>query len=435
MINPTIQDPEWYPQHPEGWKMCRVKTAIESFESGVWGEDPYGDDSSTPVIRSNELDEDGTWRVTTPALRLLSSSEKKKARLREGDLLIVKSSGSHAHIGKTAVVTKEIEELGSCFSNFTGRIRVLPYRTNSRFLWYFLNNSPGRDQLFYYGTTTTGLINLSATSIGVGVFAVPPFPEQQRIAAYLDASCTAIDAAVAAKCRQLETLEELRRATLHAAFANESWPVERVKDVATKIGSGVTPEGGAAGYLDEGIPLLRSQNVHFDGLRLDDVAFISEETHADMAGSQLKPRDVLLNITGASIGRCTFVPDDFAEGNVNQHVCFIRVNHQLDNRFLALFLSSPMGQGQVFSSFTGASRQGLSHKELGLISIPLPVLTVQRDSVSKIEQHDARQNHVRKGIESQIATLTAYRKSLIHECVTGQRRITEADLNHVKAHG
>ena len=39
------------------------------------------------------------------------------------------------------------------------------------------------------------------------------------------------------------------------------------------------------------------------------------------------------------------------------------------------------------------------------------------------------------GIETQIATLTAYRKSLIHECVTGQRRVTEAVLNQVKAYG
>ncbi len=189
-----MQDPKWYPILPEGWRMTRVKAVFESFDSGVWGEDPYDDDSSTPVIRSNEIDEGGNWRVTTPALRLLSPSEKEKARLREGDLLIVKSSGSHAHIGKTAVVTKKIEDLGSCFSNFTGRIRVLPCRANSRFLWYFLNNSPGRDQLFYYGTTTTGLINLSATSIGVGVLALPPLPEQERIVVYLDARCAVLDA-------------------------------------------------------------------------------------------------------------------------------------------------------------------------------------------------------------------------------------------------
>ena len=52
-----------------------------------------------------------------------------------------------------------------------------------------------------------------------------------------------------------------------------------------------------------------------------------------------------------------------------------------------------------------------------------------------IEQHDLKQTSLFGCIESQIATLTAYRKSLIHECVTGQRRVTEADISRVKAHG
>jgi type I restriction enzyme, S subunit len=262
---------------------------------------------------------------------------------------------------------------------------------------------------------------------------LPPLPEQRRIAAYLDASCAAIDAAVAAKRRQLETLDALRKSTLHGFFADNSGAInERVKDVAAKITSGVTPDGGSAGYLDSGIPLLRSQNVHFDGLRLDDVAYISDETHAGMRGSQLKPRDVLLNITGASIGRCTFVPDGFGEGNVNQHVCVIRSGPRVDHRFLAAFLSSPRGQDQIFSTFTGASRQGLSHSDLGLIRIPFPKLSVQREIVAKIEHYDLKQRSLFGCIETQIATLTAYRKSLIHECVTGQRRVTEDNVKQVQ---
>ena len=280
-----------------------------------------------------------------------------------------------------------------------------------------------------------------ATAKGVGYPAVddkdfqsfdiplPPFTEQQRIAAYLDASCAAIDAAVAAKRRQLETLDALRLSIIHSFFTSQSYaPSERIKDIAAKITSGVTPEGGASGYLDNGIPLLRSQNVHFDGLRLDDVAYISAEIHAGMRGSQLRARDVLLNITGASIGRCTFVPDGFGEGNVNQHVCIIRPGPCVDYRYLTAFISSSMGQDQILSTFTGASRQGLSHSDLGLIRIPLPKLKVQQEIVAKIEQHDSQYIQIHRCIESQISTLTAYRKSLIHECVTGQRRITEVDV-------
>jgi len=315
----------------------------------------------------------------------------------------------------------------------TGEILAFkPERVRSRFLFYCIA-SPWfieRSKMLAYGAKMPR-VNWP-TQLALFNLPLPPLLEQERIAAYLDASCAAIDAAVAAKRQQLETLDLLRKSMLHIIFSKTDWPTERIKDVAIKIGSGITPEGGASTYLDSGIPFLRSQNIHFDGLHLDDVAYISEETHASMANSQLYPGDVLLNITGASIGRCTFVPDTFGDGNVNQHVCITRPAPRLDHRFLSAFLSSPMGQSQVFSTFTGASRQGLSHKDLGLIRIPYPRLQEQYEIVNAIEQHDKKYRQIRNCIEAQIVTLIAYRKSLIHECVTGQRRVTNADLASVE---
>ncbi len=329
---------------------------------------------------------------------------------------------SRATIGAVRIAGTELTT-NQGFISFVCDERVL----HNRFLYYVITGFLG--EYFAEIAPGTTFSEISRGKAKREPIAFPPTPEQQRIAAYLDVSCAAIDAAVAAKCRQLETLDALRKSIIHAFFADHGGVIEeRVKDVAAKITSGVTPEGGAAGYLDSGIPLLRSQNVHFDGLRLDDVAYISAETHAGMSGSQVKSRDVLLNITGASIGRCTFVPDGFGEGNVNQHVCIIRPGPCADHRFLATFLSSPMGQDQILSTFTGASRQGLSHSDLGLIRMPFPKINVQREIVWKIEDHDVKHRKLFGCLETQIATLTAYRKSLIHECVTGQRRITEADV-------
>jgi type I restriction enzyme S subunit len=112
-------------------------------------------------------------------------------------------------------------------------------------------------------------------------------------------------------------------------------------------------------------------------LELDDVAFIGEDTHAAMAGTQLHANDVLLNITGASIGRCTYVPEGFGEGNVNQHVCIIRPAAGVNHRFLSYCLAAPWGQDQILSAFTGASRQGLGQRDLGEIQIPLPRIAEQ----------------------------------------------------------
>lgn len=81
------------------------------------------------------------------------------------------------------------------------------------------------------------------------------------------------------------------------------WKNLRIKDIVNKIGNGVTPKGGSNVYIDEGIPFLRSQNVHYNGLKLDNVSYISSELSDSMSFSKLKPLDVLINITGASIGR------------------------------------------------------------------------------------------------------------------------------------
>jgi type I restriction enzyme S subunit len=69
------------------------------------------------------------------------------------------------------------------------------------------------------------------------------------------------------------------------------------------------------------------------------------------------------------------------------------------------------------------------------LRVVIPPRDEQKEICAEIERRTKECNAVKAAIETQIATLTAYRKSLIHECVTGQRRITEADLNRVKAHG
>lgn len=107
------------------------------------------------------------------------------------------------------------------------------------------------------------------------------------------------------------------------------WAIQRIKDVIVKIGSGVTPKGGSEVYVCEGIPLLRSQNVYDEGLRIDDVSFIDEAIHSKMKSSQLKPNDILINITGASIGRTCVVPYSMPRANINQHIIFLRVKHRL----------------------------------------------------------------------------------------------------------
>ena len=124
-------------------------------------------------------------------------------------------------------------------------------------------------------------------------------------------------------------------------WALMAWEVVRLGEETTHVGSGVTPRGGKSAYTSSGITFLRSQNVYFEGLELDDVVFIPTEIDDVMRRSRVQPNDVLLNITGASIGRCTVVPADLGPANVNQHVCIVRTTEKLNPRFVWKWLSTP----------------------------------------------------------------------------------------------
>jgi len=113
----------------------------------------------------------------------------------------------------------------------------------------------------------------------------------------------------------------------------EDWEVKELKTLVSKVGSGITPRGGEKNYKSEGRYFLRSQNIGWGNLILDDVAFIDEKTHNGFSGTELKHKDVLLNITGASIGRSAIVNDIVVGGNVNQHVCIIRPKENLYSSF------------------------------------------------------------------------------------------------------
>jgi len=149
------------------------------------------------------------------------------------------------------------------------------------------------------------------------------------------------------------------------------WSNKKIGNIASKVGSGSTPRGGAEAYTDHGIIFIRSQNVNNDQLLLDDVAYIPEETHVKMSGSKVIANDILLNITGASIGRSCVVPHDFTEANVNQHVCIIRTPND-DPIFVQSFLSSENGQNAIQSKQAGGGREGLNFQAIRSIDFHFP---------------------------------------------------------------
>lgn len=158
----------------------------------------------------------------------------------------------------------------------------------------------------------------------------------------------------------------------------EEWETVKIGTITKKVGSGVTPRGGETVYRSKGHPFVRSQNVGWGRLLLNDIAYIDEETHKKQLNTTLELNDVLLNITGASIGRCAVVNEMIVNGNVNQHVCIIRSNGAVDSEFLCNYLLSNYGQKQIESFQVGGNRQGLNFEQIKSIRISIPTLDEQK---------------------------------------------------------
>ena len=171
----------------------------------------------------------------------------------------------------------------------------------------------------------------------------------------------------------------------------DNWVWTTIEEICSKIGSGSTPRG--SNYSVKGIPFFRSQNVYNDRLVYDDIKYISEEVHQKMKGTEVLANDLLLNITGGSLGRCVVVPADFNCGNVSQHVCIMRSVLVEPEYFHALVLSSYFTKSM---KITGSGREGLPKYNLEQMYFPLPPLTEQQRIVTEIEHWFALLDQIEK---------------------------------------
>ena len=195
------------------------------------------------------------------------------------------------------------------------------------------------------------------------------------------------------------------------------WAWSTVGGICSKTGSGSTPRGGKSTYREKGIVFLRSQNVYDDELRLHDVAYIDEATHARMSGTVVRPADLLLNITGGSTGRCCRVPDNFDEANVSQHVAIIRIAINGLQDFVHRLILSPYFQSFIFDEQTGAGRGGLPKNKMDRIPVALPPLAEQHRIVAKVDELMALCGRLEASLTNRDDTLVRLVGALLREAL------------------
>jgi type I restriction enzyme S subunit len=198
----------------------------------------------------------------------------------------------------------------------------------------------------------------------------------------------------------------------------EHWEVRRVKDIVKRIGNGVTPRGGSEVYTDFGVVFLRSQNVYDDGLRIDNVSFIPEKIHEEMKSSQLETGDILINITGASIGRTCLFSLKSGSANINQHIAFLRTKFWINEFYISLFLKSHFIKNYIEIEQNGASKEAFNLSQIANIPLVLPSQLEQKSIATYLDTKTAQCDRKIDLLTQKATQYGKLKQSLINETVT-----------------
>ena len=153
----------------------------------------------------------------------------------------------------------------------------------------------------------------------------------------------------------------------------EGWSMGTLGELCSKIGSGATPKGGKEGYVDYGVSLIRSMNVFDFDFCFDDLAHISDKQAKMLDGVTVNEKDILFNITGASVARCCMVPNSILPARVNQHVMIIRAEDDYMPFFILCTLCSEESKRSLLGmSQSGSTREAITKAEIESFQIAIP---------------------------------------------------------------
>jgi type I restriction enzyme S subunit len=355
-----------------GWPIVPLFEVLNSISNGINRSEARGKGSGEYKITRIETISSGLIDASKTGLGDLDGKEVERYRLQPGDILF-SHINSVVHVGKTALY---VEDIGLIHG-----INLLRLRPSSSispsFLQYFLQH------LFrsrYWVGVAKQAINQASVNqkdLAKVLVPLPPLDEQKHIVAKLDEAMEESGRCLEYQQTQIDQAENLHQSAIRNII--ESLDSElvtyRLGDIALKIGSGATPKGGADAYVESGISLIRSLNVHDSDFRMKNLAFITEDQAQKLQNVVVEKKDVLLNITGASIARTCVVDESILPARVNQHVAIIRSDTtKVYPEYLGLMLVSKATKDRLLNigDAAGTTRQALTKAELENFEIRIP---------------------------------------------------------------
>jgi len=316
---------------------------------------------------------------------------------------------------------------------------------NPQFTKYVLKNYGFAEEFYRWGAgIVADLWSTKYSKMKKIMIPIPMSEEQKKIANFLDKKVGEINRLIDNAKKSIEEYKRYKQSVITEAVTKGLDPnvemkdsgiewignvskncnVGKIKFFVSKVGSGKTPRGGSETYLNEGVLFLRSQNIYDEGLKLDSPMYISKEIDEEMSNTKVLYNDVLLNITGGSIGRCCIYKEQDRNANVNQHVSIIRMKEKLMiPEFMHYYWMSLLGKMVINLYQTGGNREGMSAEAIKNSPIVIFSISEQIEIINYLDDRCLEIDSLILKKEKLISELESYKKSLIYEYVTGKKEV------------
>ena len=407
-----------------GWKTCRLGDLTTVITKGTTPTSVGFKflDNGVNFIKIESITKTGTFIKN----KFAYISEKanlalKRSQLQEGDILFSIAGA----LGRTAVVTKDILP-----ANTNQALSIIRLKENSDILTKYilsaLTTGFALEQIekFKGGVAQQ---NLSLGQMKEFQILIPPISEQKEIIEILDKAFKSIEKAKANIEKNIENAKELFQSKLNQIFSQtgEGWKekkiIELCKHKSQIVGGPFGSNLKVKDYKEQGIPILRLQNIG-KGYFIDKaIKYISEEKAKELSYHSFNAGDIALAKLGIPIGKTCIIPNEFKYGIVVADVVRIRPNkEQVNYDFLKYFLNSDCSVSQLTADIKGATRPRVNIAEVRDLKLSIPNTTKQKEIVETLDIMDNHIQSLLASYEEELKNLEELKKSILQKAFSGE---------------
>ena len=254
---------------------------------------------------------------------------------------------------------------------------------------------------------------------------VPPSDIQHKIAAHLDCKCSQIDTIIARQKEVIEKLKAYKLSVITEAVTSTDSQMCRFRNCITTIEQGWSPAPAEIVGEDGWFVLSLSAVKNGKFIKLSKKPIDANENIPTKLS--IKVGDLLMtrSNTRELVGDVCLVDSDCPKTIFSDLIYRISLNDTLLPCYAIFLLQSAFIRQQIQESARGSSgtMPKISHKSIKNLNIYLPSIPEQREISGFLRNKCNCIDTCIQEKERLIKKLTAYKKSLIYEVVTGKKEV------------